>query len=227
MADNIVLKTWLGQMNTATDDAIIRDAVTQMSGILRGCDASYSSGNIIHMAAGYGMIKGRLFEMYDTDIQVALPASGTLKGRIYIHMDLSNVDEPITVNAYTGNSLPELTHDENVNYNNGIYDIELITFTAGTVAISDIKETVTRVNGILDTLLKGQRGFTDKRTIFRSDGTIKTVYGDNSYTITDFPTDVISTEKLYSADDKLILTKTTIVDNATGDIVETVTEEIE
>lgn len=153
MADNIVLKTWLGQMITATHDAIIQDTLMQMSGLLNGCTITYSSGNVIHMAAGYGMIKGRLFEVYDTDLQVSLPASGTLPGRIYLHMDLSALDEPIEIRTYVGSSLPELEQDEDCNFDNGIYEIELATFTAGTVAITDIVVTAPNIEGVLDDLV--------------------------------------------------------------------------
>ncbi len=154
MAENIVLKTWLGQMITATHDAIIQDAVIQLSGLLNGCTITYASGNVIHLAAGYGIIKGRLFEVYDTDLQVELPASGTLSGRIYVHMDLSAADAPIELRAYTGSTLPDLVQDDDCNYDNGIYEIELATFTAGTVAITDIVETATHIEGVLEDLME-------------------------------------------------------------------------
>lgn len=152
MADNISLKTWTGEINTPLHDAIVRDTLTQTSGVYKGCTVTYTSGNILHMAAGYGMIKGRLFEIYDNDIAVELPAAGTYVGRIYVRIDLSNTDEPIQLVAFTGNNLPDLTQDDNINFNNGIWEMELCTFSATPTAISDIVFTAPTVSGRFDTI---------------------------------------------------------------------------
>ena len=46
------------------------------------------------------MIRGRFFEVYETEIDVRLADVGeTLQGRVYIHLDLSNADEPIKILA--------------------------------------------------------------------------------------------------------------------------------
>ena len=95
MADNIVLKTFKGGSVTPLDDAIIHQTVISTNGIFKGCEVSFARSNILHVAQGFGMIKGRFFEVYETEIPVRLNNSpGTLQGRLYIHMDLSNADEP-------------------------------------------------------------------------------------------------------------------------------------
>ena len=64
------------------------------------------------------MIRGRFFEVYETEIDVRLADVGeTLQGRVYIHLDLSNADEPIKILAQAAAELPPLDADVNINYN--------------------------------------------------------------------------------------------------------------
>ena len=208
MADNILLKTWTGELNAPLHDAIVRDTLTQMSGIYKGCGVSYSSGNVLHLEAGYGMIKGRLFEIYDTDLQVSLPSSGVRNGRVYVHMDLGNADEPIKIMTATAATLPDLECDENCNFDNGIYEIELCTFKATTVAITNINNTATDITGVLNRLIYG--GYLDSPYLNDSvmsfpAGVIKNQYGDGFYTVMDFPAEGIRT-RLYDPNDVLIKT---------------------
>lgn len=129
MANNIVLKTFRGGSVTPLDDAIIQQTVIATNGIFKGCNITYARGNVLHVSQGFGMIKGRFFEVYDCEVGVILnTGSGTLQGRLYIHMDLSNADEPIQLLTETASVLTDLTGDEDVNYNNTAYDLELATF---------------------------------------------------------------------------------------------------
>ena len=48
---------------------------------------------------------------------------------MYIHLDLSNADEPIKILAQAAAELPPLDADVNINYNNSSYDLELAIFT--------------------------------------------------------------------------------------------------
>ena len=227
MADNISLKTWAGELNTPLHDAVVRDTLTQMNGIYKGCEVSYVSGNSLHVAAGYGMIKGRLFEIYDTDIAVSMPASGAYIGRLYVHMDLSNTDEPITIMAYTGSTLPDLEEDENVNFDNGRYDLELCTFTATTNAITNLTTTFKSVKGVILKTLFGEYlnapELRSKTTSFPSDGSIKNTYSDGFYTVTRFPADGTITQTLYDPSDNIIAVKTTSFP-ANGNIVNSIQE---
>ena len=89
MANNIVLKTFRGGSVTPLDDAIIQQTVIATNGIFKGCNITYARGNVLHVSQGFGMIKGRFFEVYDCEVGVILnTGSGTLQGRLYIHMDL-------------------------------------------------------------------------------------------------------------------------------------------
>lgn len=139
MADNIVLKTYKGGNVTPQDDAIIYETAIPGSGIFKGCEVSYARGNVLHISQGFGMIRGRFFEVYETEIDVRLADVGeTLDGRVYIHLDLSNTDEPIKILAQAAAELPPLDADVNINYNNSSYDLELAIFTVSSAGLSDL-----------------------------------------------------------------------------------------
>ena len=85
------------------------------------------------------MIRGRFFEVYETEIDVRLADVGeTLQGRVYIHLDLSNADEPIKILAQAAAELPPLDADVNINYNNSSYDLELAIFTVSSAGLDGL-----------------------------------------------------------------------------------------
>lgn len=146
MANNIVLKTYKGGNVTPQDDAIIHDVAIATNGIFKGCEVSHARGNVLRVSQGFGMIKGRFFEVYESEIDVQLASAGqTLDGRIYIHMDLSNADEPIMLLAQTAEELPELDMDEDVNYNNSSFDIQLAAFNVSSSEISNLTQTFSKI----------------------------------------------------------------------------------
>ena len=148
MANNIVLKTFRGGSVTPLDDAIIQQTVIATNGIFKGCNVTYARGNVLHVFQGFGMIKGRFFEVYDCEVGVILnSSSGTLQGRLYIHMDLSNADEPIQLLTETASVLADLTGDEDVNFNNTSYDLELATFGVTRTGITNLEQTFEKITG--------------------------------------------------------------------------------
>ena len=143
MASNIVLKTYAAGDNnqgsvTPQNDALIYQAAVPMNGLFFGGTITLSSANVLHVAAGMGIIGGRFFEVLENEIAVQLSASGDLLGRLYIHLDLSNADNPIEIKSYTGASLPALTGDPNLNVSSGAFDMELCTFDINELTISNI-----------------------------------------------------------------------------------------
>jgi hypothetical protein len=154
---NIVLKTFAagddGQGTvTPQDDALIYQNAIPMNGIFSGATVTLSEANVLHVAAGFGIIGGRFFEINESDITVELSSSGTLLGRLYIHLELTNADVPISINVATGASLPALVGDPDLNINDGAFDLELATFNVSEVTISDIVNTfpsITKANNQL------------------------------------------------------------------------------
>lgn len=141
----INLLTFNQKTVTPKDDALIQQFALGQDGFFYGGAVTYAGGNTLHFASGEGVICGREFVIEDTDVSAALPASGTLLGQIYIHIDLSNADTPIELICETAAELTELTKDENMNVDNGEYDLQLCTFTATTSAITDLSSKVTYI----------------------------------------------------------------------------------
>lgn len=148
MADSIVLKTYKGGNVTPQDDAIIYQTVISANGIFKGCEITYARGNVLHISQGFGMIKGRFFEVYESEVVVPLNSgSGKLNGRLYIHLDLGNTDEPIQILSETGETLSTLADDHDINYNNTAFDIELATFRVSGTDLTDLEQTFSKITG--------------------------------------------------------------------------------
>lgn len=145
---SIVLKTFKGGNVTPLNDAIIFQTAIPGAGVFKGCEVTAARGNILHISQGYGIIKGRFFEMYENEVSVNLAETGqTLNGRLYLHMDLSNADEPIKIMTETGETLSNLLMDANVNYNNSAYDLELAVFKVDAAGVLNLTQTFPNVQG--------------------------------------------------------------------------------
>ena len=107
----INLLTFNQKTVTPKDDALIQQFALGQDGFFYGGAVTYTGGNTLHFASGEGVICGREFVIEDTDVSAALPASGTLLGQVYIHIDLSNPDTPIELICETAAELTELTKD--------------------------------------------------------------------------------------------------------------------
>lgn len=134
----INLVTFAAQTVTPQDDALIYETALQESGMIYGGAVTIKSANVLHVAAGHGALCGRKFTIEETDVAVGLTPSGSLLGRIYIHMDLSDTGEPISFHTETANSLTPVIQQSDVNINNGVYEINLATFTVDTSTISNL-----------------------------------------------------------------------------------------
>lgn len=134
----INLVTFAAQTVTPQDDALIYETALQESGMIYGGAVTIKSANVLHIAAGHGALCGRKFTIEETDVAVGLTPSGSLLGRIYIHMDLSDTGEPISFQTETANSLTPVIQQSDVNIYNGVYEINLATFTVDTSTISNL-----------------------------------------------------------------------------------------
>lgn len=139
MAINLV--TYAAQTVTPQDDALIYESALIGSGLIYGGLVTIKSANVLHVAAGHGALCGRKFTIEETDIPISLTASGSLLGRIYIHMDLADTDEPISFQVETDSALTPVIQDSDVNINNGVYEINLATFEVDTSSVSNLVDT--------------------------------------------------------------------------------------
>lgn len=138
----IELKQYTGQTVTAQDDAIMNDQFYGLNGVIVGCNLHFISVNVVNIESGWGIIKGRLFKITETTLNCMLPDDNGV-GIVKIKMDLLNKDYPVQIlsEAIAGNVYPVIEQNEECNYNNGIYEIELARYTASVVAITNFKQT--------------------------------------------------------------------------------------
>lgn len=153
MADNISMKQVPAGTVTATDDRILYDCLANGScGVLYGCEIAYTGNNMIHINAGYGIIKGGLFEIEDHTEYVDYAESGVVKGQIYLHFDAAADDKLIIVKETTDQA-HILEQDINANYDSGVYEIQLCTFNATPTTLENVTQTFPVINGsVLDSL---------------------------------------------------------------------------
>lgn len=137
---SIQLITYANQTVAPKNDAMIYEKAIDQNGIFYGCSITVS-GNAVNITGGYGIICGREFLIETESIPVTLAPSGTLLGRLYVRMDLSDPDLPIQLLTATGNSLPALEQDSDVNFTNGTYEMELATFDVGVTELDNVVET--------------------------------------------------------------------------------------
>ena len=168
---NITLVQYTGSTVTATDDALMYDTLAASSGLIHGGTLNFTTLNQVTIDSTFGLLKGRLFKIDAQTIYCDLP-TGTGRGRIYVHMDLSNTDEPIQLltEATTGELRP-LVQNPDVNYVDGIYEMELGTYEATEISLTSVTKTAPTVEGTLALInaLSARMGDTDISTI--GDGT--------------------------------------------------------
>ena len=147
MPNIIRLVTFAGQTVSPIDDALVYQTAIGESGIIYGANVTLANTNTLHISAGYGIASGRFFEIYDSDVIVPLSSSGTLRGQLYVHMDLGSAQEPISIEYETATTLSPMRQDANVNVSNGVYEFQLATFSVSTSTISALKYTAPIVSG--------------------------------------------------------------------------------
>ena len=142
MSVNIV--TYTGKTRTAQHDAMTYDAAIGQSGILYGCEIT-ATGNTLTVGGGFGIIKGRVFQIEEEAITVPLASSGSQSKCLVLTLDLSNSETPLALSMQ--NSTYELTQDNDANFDTGIYQIKMATFNVTSVEITDVYMTYDRVHG--------------------------------------------------------------------------------
>lgn len=148
MADEVKLVTFARETVTPTYDAIMQELYTNGGGIITGATVTIKDANTLHIADGYAAICGREVKIFASDIPVTLSSSGTLNGRLYLHMDLSQPTNPLTLLTEVAASLTPVQQDANVNTTNGIYEINLATFSVGTSTISNLVSVAPTIKNI-------------------------------------------------------------------------------
>ncbi|MEG2101741.1 MAG: hypothetical protein RRY99_09540 [Flavobacterium sp.] len=137
----ILLKQFNGSTVSAQDDAILYDLQINENGIIRGCELTFLGANQVRLSEGRGILKGRIFVIEEETLLVAMSNAGSKKGRIFLHMDLLNTGEPIKIQSIVESTLPVLVENEKCNYESGVYELELATYSANEIAINNLVST--------------------------------------------------------------------------------------
>lgn len=152
----ISLVTFNDKTVTPQDDALVYEVSAGKSGLIYGGVVTLSSANVLHITGGHGIIAGRKFTIEAADINVQLTSSGTLKGRLYVHLDLSNQSNPISLLVERAASLTPPVQTQNVNISNGVYEFNIAEFTIGTATISDLKNVAQTFHATSKVLAAGE-----------------------------------------------------------------------
>lgn len=122
-----------------------RDAVwrknTQVDGVIYGCELTHLGSNQVQISAGWLNVRGRLVEVLQETILCELATTGTMDGRIYLKLDLADATTPAELLTVAATTLPDLEQDDDFNVTNGVWEMELGTYTASTTVISDLYST--------------------------------------------------------------------------------------
>lgn len=148
MADkNIKLVTYAGSTVTPQDDALVHETAIPKSGIIYGAKTTKKANNMLHIAAGHGIICGRKFTISECDVLVQLTGGASHKGRVYVHMDLSNSTDPIQILIETGTQLTNEIQQKDVNILNGVYEFNLATFMVDATTVFNVVDVFPTVSG--------------------------------------------------------------------------------
>lgn len=150
MADEVKLITFAGETVSPLYDGLMQELYTGGGGIITGAVVTIKDASNLHITGGYGALCGREFEIFASDIPVTLSSSGTLKGRLYLHMDLAQSGAPIELLVEVAASLTPVVQDSDVNTTNGVYEVNLATFDVGTSAISNLVDVSPKLSKIPD-----------------------------------------------------------------------------
>lgn len=161
MADEVKLITFAGETVSPLYDGLIQELYTGGGGIITGAVVTIKDASTLHITGGYGALCGREFEIFASDIPVTLSSSGTLKGRLYLHMDLAQSGSPIELLVEVASSLTPVVQDSDVNTTNGVYEVNLATFDVGTSAISNLVDVSPKLSKIPDQISLLNSALTD------------------------------------------------------------------
>lgn len=120
-----------------------------MTGFTTMPSVTLTGSNLLHITECYGMIAGYQFGIDTMDVAVSLPASGSVASSLYLHLDTSDIDTPLTL---TASATPTYQ------YGSGVYDMEIATFTATPSGVSGL--TLTAPRAISNTLIKRNTAYT-------------------------------------------------------------------
>lgn len=129
------IRVYPGTMLKSQDFAILAEKITPtVSGVLYGCTPTIKSSSVVHLSAGWVILRGRIIRVEDGDISAILPTSGTSTKYLVVKVDLSNSDSPCTI------TLEDSVGSDSSNFNvvNGTAYLSLGRLTISSSAVAAI-----------------------------------------------------------------------------------------
>lgn len=126
-----------GNVQAINDGRLYGEFTGNVGGIVNGSVVTSAGGLALHVTSGWGIGYGRVFTITADDYTVQPASSGTQKGRLYVHIDISQPDNPIDIRSVAAASLPPLVQ-ENLSEGGAIYEIELAHYDVTALAVSNL-----------------------------------------------------------------------------------------
>lgn len=126
-----------GNVQAINDGRLYGEFTGNVGGIVNGSVVTSAGGLALHVTSGWGIGYGRVFTITADDYTVQPASSGTQKGRLYVHIDISQPDNPIDIRSVAAASLPALVQ-ENLSEGGAIYEIELAHYDVTALAVSNL-----------------------------------------------------------------------------------------
>lgn len=143
----VTLHTIDGGTVNAINDALLYDFVIGQNGIATGATVTSEGALLLHIDSGWGVIKGRIFSIEAETVSATPSASGTVKGRLILQIDITNTTKPITFVTQAAATLPAL-QQEDINGNGTIFQLPIATYDVNEVAVSNLQMVATVVEAI-------------------------------------------------------------------------------
>lgn len=134
----VTLHTIDGGTVNAINDALLYDFVIGQNGIATGATVTSEGALLLHIDSGWGVIKGRIFSIEAETVSATPSASGTVKGRLILQIDITNTTNPITFVTQAAATLPAL-QQEDINGNGTIFQLPIATYDVNEVAVSNLQ----------------------------------------------------------------------------------------
>lgn len=107
-------------------------------GVILGCQVTSLGGLQLQIASGWILIKGRMIAIQQETISVTPSTSGTVNGRLLLHLDVSSDDAPGTWVTQAQTPLPELVQ-EDINGSGTIFEMPLATYQVDQLQVTDLQ----------------------------------------------------------------------------------------
>lgn len=107
-------------------------------GVILGCQVTSLGGLQLKISSGWILIKGRMIAIQQETISATPSTSGTVNGRLLLHLDVSSDDAPGAWVTQAQTPLPEPVQ-EDINGSGTIFEMPLATYQVDQLQVTDLQ----------------------------------------------------------------------------------------